>query len=355
VPDDEDSISSFPPLATDATAYSLSVSVFNTTGGAATLIGWVDFNRDGIFQPVEGTTVSVPDGATNAILNWAGMTGLEGGATFARVRLTTDPSISTSTPGGRASNGEVEDYSLSVTRVPPTLNKAFSPVAINVGGVSTLTFTITNSFNNPSQGGVGFTDTFPAGVTIANPPAPTNSCAGTLADSNGDPLDVGGPGLSVSNASLSGGTASCVITVNVTSATPGSYTNSVANISGGTNINSSTVTPSTLTVTGLDFGDAPDGYGTTLAATGPIHSIIPGLQIGAALDYELDGQPTPNADGDDLNSTDDEDGVASFPQLLNTATSYSLNVTVVNTTTTTALLVGWIDFNRNNTFEPGEG
>jgi hypothetical protein len=60
-----------------------------------------------------------------------------------------------------------------------------------------------------------------------------------------------------------------------------------------------------------DFGDAPNTYGTLLAANGPRHSIQVGFSLGANIDREPDGQPSAGADGDDLNTApDDEDGVA---------------------------------------------
>ncbi len=51
----------------------------------------------------------------------------------------------------------------------------------------------------------------------------------------------------------------------------------------------------------LDFGDAPDTYGTLLASSGPRHAIVPGFQLGQRIDGEPDGQPTADATGDDSN------------------------------------------------------
>ncbi|MBE0636941.1 MAG: C10 family peptidase, partial [Bacteroidales bacterium] len=60
---------------------------------------------------------------------------------------------------------------------------------------------------------------------------------------------------------------------------------------------------------GFDFGDAPDSYQTMLASNGARHFYVPGLFLGNGIDLEPDGQPDPMAMGDDLNNTDDEDGV----------------------------------------------
>ena len=58
--------------------------------------------------------------------------------------------------------------------------------------------------------------------------------------------------------------------------------------------------------TALDFGDAPDPffdesgrYPTTLANDGPRHLVDNTLFLGNTVDVDLDGRPSPNADGDD--------------------------------------------------------
>jgi len=67
-----------------------------------------------------------------------------------------------------------------------------------------------------------------------------------------------------------------------------------------------------------DFGDVPDSYGTTFASSGASH-ILDGITfLGSSVDSELDGQPSANADGDDV------------------------------------LSGAWIDFNGNGTFDAGE-
>ncbi|MFK7905847.1 MAG: GEVED domain-containing protein, partial [Chitinophagales bacterium] len=117
--DDEEGISSFPALTTSliGSAYTVNVSVTNTTSSNANLIGWVDFDNDGIFSSNEAVSASVP-GNSNDItvaLAFTVPTDLEASFTYARFRLTTDSSITTSTPGGVASDGEVEDYEITVS------------------------------------------------------------------------------------------------------------------------------------------------------------------------------------------------------------------------------------------------
>jgi len=51
---------------------------------------------------------------------------------------------------------------------------------------------------------------------------------------------------------------------------------------------------------GFDFGDAPSSYPTTRAQDGARHRPV-GPHLGAARDFEDEGQPSANADGDDFN------------------------------------------------------
>ena len=108
------------------------------------------------------------------------------------------------------------------------------------------------------------------------------------------------------------------------------------------------ITSSVVTLTFLqDFGDAPDTYKTTLANNGARHFILTGLNLGASVDAELDGFPSVGADGDDLNNTDDEDGVTfTGPVLL----GQTINVTVVSSAV--GKLDAWMDFGANGTFDP---
>jgi len=57
----------------------------------------------------------------------------------------------------------------------------------------------------------------------------------------------------------------------------------------------------------LDYGDLPDGYGTTNGSTnGSARHVLDGITyLGSAVDFETDGQPTADATGDGV----DEDGI----------------------------------------------
>jgi hypothetical protein len=102
----------------------------------------------------------------------------------------------------------------------------------------------------------------------------------------------------------------------------------------------------------LDFGDAPDGpYPTLLVSSGARHVITPGLLLGTLIDSEMNGQPNPNAIGDDTANLADEDGVMFTPPLLNPGQTSVVSVTVAGA----GLLNAWIDWGADGSWaQPGD-
>ena len=101
----------------------------------------------------------------------------------------------------------------------------------------------------------------------------------------------------------------------------------------------------------LDFGDAPgaaqsgftSSYPTTLADDGARH-ISQGPTLGSLTDTESDGRPSVDAVGDNLASSNDEDGVV----LADSYTVGQLSSLTVNLQNdTSAFLDAWVDFNRD--------
>jgi hypothetical protein len=103
-----------------------------------------------------------------------------------------------------------------------------------------------------------------------------------------------------------------------------------------------------------DFGDAPDTYNKAYH----LFDKDQRLKIGNALDFEISGSENINADADDnydTGSSNDEDGVAFFPELTVANASYSVDVAVTNTTGADATLYAFLDFDINGKFnDPGE-
>lgn len=92
-----------------------------------------------------------------------------------------------------------------------------------------------------------------------------------------------------------------------------------------------------------DWGDAMDPpYPTLSASTGANH-LIGVLFLGLSVDPETDGQPTVNADGDDLDGNNDDDGVTLMGPLT-PGTTITVNVVA----SAAGLLNAWIDFNMIN-------
>jgi len=112
----------------------------------------------------------------------------------------------------------------------PTLSKAFAPTTIGPGSTAALNFIVTNPSSSPVRN-VAFSDTLPAGMTIA-PGASTDCANATLgAPEGGSTISFSSTGLPASNT--------CTVRVNVTAAAAGTYNNTSSAItsdngSGGT-------------------------------------------------------------------------------------------------------------------------
>jgi GEVED domain-containing protein len=92
----------------------------------------------------------------------------------------------------------------------------------------------------------------------------------------------------------------------------------------------------------FDFGDAPDPtYPTLLANNGARHIIDPAIYLGASIDADLDGQPTPGANGDDNDGNDDEDGVGHGYVIPGHSCWFTFNASV------TGYVNGWLDLNND--------
>lgn len=109
-------------VGTNYTISASDITVTNQIGTTASLHAWIDFDGDGHFDSDEYASTTISNGTANGnptgSLSWIGIGDWVDGLTYARFRITTDPSISASTPGGFAADGEVEDYSITMTNPP---------------------------------------------------------------------------------------------------------------------------------------------------------------------------------------------------------------------------------------------
>ncbi|MEI2773844.1 MAG: GEVED domain-containing protein [Candidatus Competibacter sp.] len=156
--DDEDGLTSLPPLPISTANYSLQVAVTNTTGSTATLYGWIDWDGNNRFEPAEIQTATVPGNGsvTSVTLTWPNVRVGIGATAYARLRFTTFPlNDDVNTPAderaqGIASDGEVEDYLLSaaplgsLTVIKNTVGGDGS-FSFNTAGLSPTSFTLTTA------------------------------------------------------------------------------------------------------------------------------------------------------------------------------------------------------------------
>ncbi|ASP47751.1 choice-of-anchor L domain-containing protein [Cognaticolwellia beringensis] len=105
---------------------------------------------------------------------------------------------------------------------------------------------------------------------------------------------------------------------------------------------------------GGDYGDAPDSYQTLLSSSGASHTITEGVFLGKIPTGDVEGF-VDGIDDSAGGATDDlDDGVATFPQLLDTDTSYTVTVNASSINGSASTIGAWIDFNGNGTFETNE-
>ncbi|HEX9934184.1 MAG TPA: GEVED domain-containing protein, partial [bacterium] len=99
----------------------------------------------------------------------------------------------------------------------------------------------------------------------------------------------------------------------------------------------------------FDFGDATDELNTTLARNGALHLIRHDVRLGETVDAENDGQPDPQALGDDKNGSADEDGVTFLSDLV----PGNMAKAAVSASTI-GFLNAWLDINGNGKWDPRE-
>ncbi|MHB8882805.1 MAG: IPTL-CTERM sorting domain-containing protein [Thermodesulfovibrionales bacterium] len=214
-----------------------------TTGTTVTLTGagvYV-FRPGGALTTEANAIVSVAGGACETDVFWAPVGGTTLGAnTIFRGNIFRGNAAGLSITFGNAASltGRALAFGSTVTTngansitvpvcgpfVPPPpvlLGKAFLPSTIGEGGTSTLTITFINNNAGPATLTANMVDNLPAGVTTVGLPATT--CGGTAptVTATSVTLPIG--------ATIPGGApGTCTVTVNVTAATAGSYTNTLA-------------------------------------------------------------------------------------------------------------------------------
>jgi GEVED domain/Secretion system C-terminal sorting domain len=122
--DTDDGIGTVTIMSPGGGGYVAQVSAFNNSGSNATLIAWLDYNGNGVFDASEANTpITVPSSASaqNFWLAWTSTpnTFVNGQYTYLRVRITgASAGMTTAHSTGYFTNGEVEDYRVLVDNFP---------------------------------------------------------------------------------------------------------------------------------------------------------------------------------------------------------------------------------------------
>ncbi len=134
---------SFPACPNNGT-YTVNVKVNNQSGSNGYLVGYIDWDRNGVFgstSPERSATVTVGSPTSSGVVavTWSGVPANCGGTSvsYARFRFTTDQTRAQAPtdPGGVfAPDGEVEDYQIANSTLPVTIARVTS--AAGDGGLT---------------------------------------------------------------------------------------------------------------------------------------------------------------------------------------------------------------------------
>ncbi|MEN8255582.1 MAG: GEVED domain-containing protein [Verrucomicrobiota bacterium] len=387
--DDEDGIVFSPWPLVAGQPGTVTITVAGGAGGGF-VDAWIDFNGNGIWEASESIySAWMPTGSTPVPITVpVGFTG----QTFARFRIN---SVNFGlSPTGNAPDGEVEDHEVLIdeehqeeldwgdapddqtTYFYPTLNAsggANHTIAAGIYMGASIDAESDGQPTTPADGddlnglpddedGVAFPVVMIPGqnaqfiVTIA-PTAPVGYLDVWLdVDQNGDWL---GPNDQVLGGFLvNPGPNPIMITLPLNTVPGTSYMRFRYNTVGPLPVNGPAPDGEVedymvvIEESGLDWGDAPDGpYPTLAGSIGANHIITTGVELGSLIDTELDGQPDPQALGDDNNNLADEDGIVFVGNII-AGSNGTINVTAGSLG---GNLDAWIDFDADGVWaHPGE-
>jgi len=232
-------------------------------------------------SPINVCTDTDATSYTPPTLNTNGALGPSNDAVLAG-RIITDTALlsNTTTIGVRMVNqegsGQGNDNALDNIQIEdasPKLDKSFNPVSVPVGSTSRMTFTVTNTSDLLAKPGWSFSDTLPENVVVAEAPNATSDCPNYA---------IGYPNnKKVVNYSgdLSAGQVSCTLSIDVTSAVAGTYTNGPSNLSDVVGLQPPADADVTFTPKAPDTGRAAINTSTYLL-TGLVATVLVGLALG---------------------------------------------------------------------------
>ncbi len=394
--DDEDGVVFTTALDPGAAA---EINVFAAT--ACTLSAWIDFDGDGSWDDAGeelfpgGRALAAGDNVLSVAVPPAAPAGL---ITYARFRCTTDGPVSFT---GQASDGEVEDYRVALgdpidygdapDPAYPTLAASGGASHLLGGGVWLGTCVDADAdalpaaaadgddvgasspvfgtcSGNDDEDGVAFTSLLSAGAIAEIAVTASQGCTlSAWIDFDGDGAWTGtGEELFPGGQTLTVGPNPLSFPVPATAVAGTTYARFRCTTDGAVaydgQASDGEVEDYRVTISDLDYGDAPDpSYPTLLASAGARHVLAAesAVFLGGCVDAEADGQPAATADGDDLaigspvlispeavTCDDDEDGV-SFTTPLYAGATAGVAVSANDLCTLSA----WIDWNADGDWD----
>ena len=164
-------------------------------------------------------------------------------------------------------------------------------------------------------------------------------------------LKIGAPGATVYQATAIDGTSGWGLHQGFYTVPAGQYITrlefwAIGSYGGNTSIGN--FLDDVSVISSFDYGDAPDTYHTLFSNNGPYHDIIDSLYLGYGVTCDADGQPSAAATLDSL-----DDGIT-FPTPCASCNTYTVTIKAMNATGSPATIAGWIDFNKNGTFDATE-
>ena len=163
---------------------------------------------------------------------------------------------------------------LTVDEAPLIVSMGFSPSTIAQGGVSRLSYDLRNDAAVGATS-ISLSDTLPADVVVADAPNAATTCAGGVLTA-----PAGGDTIAFADGELAAGGA-CAISVDVTSAVAGSYSNGPETVT--SSLGDSTAAPATLTVTAADAPVFSKAFSPSTIAPGGISRLTFTIDNGANL------------------------------------------------------------------------
>jgi hypothetical protein len=158
----------FPAPCNGCNTYTVSVKAYNNSGSPATIAGWIDFNKNGVFDNNERTSITIPSSASaQTVAMTFNVTAFSTTSigTYGRFRIAND-STQVATPYGFAGTGEVEDYKIPCVALPLPIPSVTSPVCAR-GPLNLLASD--SAYSNIWTGPNGFTS-YNKDTTIASVP-----------------------------------------------------------------------------------------------------------------------------------------------------------------------------------------